>query len=169
MSKYLHCFDTSTSFNSAYNDSNYTEPWVSYVTETETVAFDKEQPEVTILSKEAKGTAYEYRTEPNLFSLIPTTDYFSNSLSYKVYFNNVLFTSTTKMTWTAGQYGDESRNFFRMSNKSNSEYYNYYFYAYIDDYGKIVTNNNNYNYIPCAVLPDSFGEVGDKIKVRIEK
>ena len=35
MGKYLHLFNTETAFTSAYNGSDYLEPWVSYTDETQ--------------------------------------------------------------------------------------------------------------------------------------
>ena len=35
MGQYLHKFNTESSFNAAYNGSDYHEPWVSYTDETE--------------------------------------------------------------------------------------------------------------------------------------
>lgn len=41
MAKYVHLFDSGSSFNAVYNSSAYTEPWVSYVVEDGSVAYNK--------------------------------------------------------------------------------------------------------------------------------
>ena len=162
---YIHRFSTVSDFNTAYNGNKYIEPWLS-VTDGQGLNYSKVWPEVTILRKEQQSDGYRYTTSPALYSLIPKADWFNGGSTYKVYFNGVLFTSNAKNTWAPGSYSDESRNYFRMAANSNYENYKYYFFAYITDDNNISTNNGN---DPDALLPDSFGEVGDKIRVRIEK
>ena len=41
MGKYIHKFDTVSEFEAVYNGQNYIEPWVSYVTENQTVNYNK--------------------------------------------------------------------------------------------------------------------------------
>ena len=158
--EYLHYFETQSAFNTAYNGSSYKEPWLSY-TEGVGVGFSKPWPEVTILTKTSQaGGVYKYTTNPGFWNLIPEEEwYFSNGYSYRIYFNGTLYTNDAKSYYTPYQ-GDTGRLYLRMSSNSNDAKYNYYFYATADDYG--ISDLS-------AIFPDSFGSVGDKIKVRIER
>lgn len=161
--KYLQYFETTAAFNAKYNSINYYEPWTSWDNQTGTISLNRDFPKVTILSKTADGDAYKYTTDPILYSLLPKADRFT-SYTFSVYFNGILFTNDAKPQWSQGTYFDTAYSYLRMSSSSSNPYYNYYFYAFVDDLDNI-TNDP----APHARFPGSFGKVGDVITVRIEK
>lgn len=156
--KYLHYFDTSTARKTYYDSSRYDESCVCYAENTGDINYNKEWPEVVILTKTQVTDGYSYTTRPGLYSLIPEEDW-GSSLTYKVYFNGVLFTNNAKNNYHHA-YSDLGYCHLYMSSNSSDPYYKYYFYAQVDDLGATDMK---------AVLPDSFGNIGDKIKVRIER
>lgn len=157
--EYLHYFETQAAHDAAYNSSGYKEPWVSY-TEGAGLDYNKVWPEVTILTKTTQGNAVKYTTNPGFWNLIPREEwYFNTGYDYKIYFDGTLYADNAKSYYSHYQ-GDTGYIYLRMSNNSGDTKYNYYFYATVDDYGI----SDLY-----AIFPDSFGEVGDKIIVRIER
>lgn len=91
------------------------------------------------------------------------TDLYS-SKTYTIYFNDILYASNAKTTWTIGTYSDEAYVCLRMSSSSTDEKYNQYIYALLSDG---IGTNLYIEGTPNVVMPDSFGEVGDEISFRI--
>ena len=160
MSTFIKKFQTQTEYNTFKNSVNYVEPNVSMVN-GESISYNVEFPKVRILTKVASGSDYKYTTSPDLYELWYNTSNGSTSGTYTVYFNNQLFTNTTKLVMGSGSY-DWSEDLHLHSNSNNANY-KYYFHAHVSD-GAQLSFSDMY-----AILPDSFGSVGDEVTVRIFK
>ena len=154
--KNIRRFANQTEFNTYKNSNSYIEPHTS-LTDNVGLSYNVQFPKVRILTKVAEDGYYRYTTTPGLFSLLP--DIYNTSYTYSVYFNGILYTNNAKLFYVHS-YADLGHSYLRMSSNTNNELYNHYFYAQTDDLGA----SNMY-----AILPDSFGEVGDEITVRLFK
>lgn len=171
--KYLHYYPTTSEFEAIYNSKNYNIPWVSLTNEDgeKILNYNQVFPTVIITKKtkvSGNSNLYTYESSPAVMSLVlnyleKDTDLYS-SKTYTIYFNDILYTSDAKTTWTLGNYRDEAYVCLRMSSSSTDEKYNQYIYALLSDG---IGTNLYIKGTPNVVMPDSFGEVGDEISFRI--
>lgn len=96
----MHKYQTLSDFNADYNGSAYHEPWVSYETESGTVAYNKiVLPEVRVNTYTAEytygpGSFYETEEEFNLAKELVST-------AATTYFGTMVSSSTTQNGYTA--------------------------------------------------------------------
>lgn len=171
--KYLHYYPTISEFEAIYNSKNYRIPWVSLTNEDgeKILNYNQVFPTVKITKKtqlSGNSNLYEYESSPSVMRLVlnylgKDSDLYS-SKTYTIYFNDILYTSDAKTTWTLGTYSDEAHVYLRMSSSSTDEKYNQYIYSLLAD----GTGSDLYiEGTPNVVMPNSFGEVGDEISFGI--
>ena len=157
--KNIRRFANQNEFNAYKNSSSYIEPHVS-ITDGVGLSYNVEFPKVRILTKIASGNNYKYTTTPNIYDLFPKhSSEGLQSVSCTVYFNNVLFTNATTLKYTTTSWTDQWHDEMHLGANSNSPTYIYYIHAEVAEGGG--------EWDKYAILPDSFGEVGDEITVRI--